>query len=84
MTHTFTLLISGVEKLTEPLPIVMAKAGCLDARIEMRENQIALCFRRKAATPEEASNAAIEALAQYQINVTEVRFEGNSTGGGSK
>lgn len=58
-TYTFTLIISGVSKLTDKLTNALYESGCDDALVGARNGEVFIDFDRESETFEDAVLSAI-------------------------
>lgn len=63
-THAFTLMITNAHPNTEGLEDRLFKAGCDDALICMRNDEVHLDFERESESRETAIECAIAAIRQ--------------------
>src|SRR5437899_11339911 len=68
-THSFTLILSRVSRLTNKLENTLFEAGCSDALLGTRDGMVYLDFDREAPSFTEALSTAIRDVkkAGYQV-----------------
>ncbi|MEX2121371.1 MAG: hypothetical protein WD847_17390 [Pirellulales bacterium] len=60
--YSFTLLLEGVNEITDDLERVLYDAGCDDALLSASEDEVSLDFDREASSMFEAIRSAIHAV----------------------
>lgn len=68
-THSFTLILSGAEDLTDKLEKAIYGGGCGDALLGMTEGQIFLDFDREAKSLGEAIVSAIRQVESLSLGL---------------
>lgn len=72
-THEFTLILSGVQELSEELETAVYEAGCDDAILGIRNGVVFLEFDRQAATLPEAVLSGIQDVETIEgVDVTRI------------
>jgi hypothetical protein len=74
-TFTFTLILSGIEALTDEVCDALFEAGCGDALPGSREGIIFLDFDRDAPSLQEAVSSAVADVEGANIGARVVRVE---------
>jgi hypothetical protein len=75
ITHTFTLILSGVAEITPELADALYAATQGDIELNLRDGVAFLEFERTAATLREAITAAIREVESADVGVRVVRVE---------
>ncbi len=73
--YDFTLILSGVDDITEEVCNALYEAGCDDATPGMREGVVFLDFTREANSCEEAIASAIRNVESAGVGATVTRVE---------
>jgi hypothetical protein len=74
-THKFTLILSGVNELTDEVCDALFEAGCDDALPGTRDGVVFLDFSREGKSIQEAVLAAIGAVERAGVGACVVRLE---------
>jgi len=73
--HDFTLILSGVDVMTEDLSNRLYEAGCDDGSPYSSQGVAGVRFHRQAATLEEAIRSAVADVAQAGLAVQRLVIE---------
>jgi len=73
--HDFTLILSGVDVMTEDLSNRLYEAGCDDGSPYSSQGVAGVRFHRQAATLEEAIRSAVADVAQAGLAVERLVME---------
>ncbi len=68
-THTFTLVLNGVNDKTDNLEDILYNAGCDDALVNFRNGIVYLDFERVSSHLEDAVISAIKAVENTSLNI---------------
>jgi hypothetical protein len=74
-TYRFTLILSGISDLSEPVRDALFESGCDDALLGMRDGKVFLDFDRKAASFRDALLSAITDVESSGLEAQVVRVE---------
>lgn len=80
-THTFTLILSGIDEITPELADALYRATQGDIELNLRDGVAFLEFERKAATLQDAITTAIGDVERADVGVRVVRVESEAATG---
>jgi hypothetical protein len=74
-THRFTLILSGVDELTDELANALYEAGCDDAGVGSCEGVVTVAFDREAESLGDAIGSAVKDVSLAGFSVARVEVE---------